>query len=81
MSDHTDMDTYYLLNDTNLLVRHSYGDSSFAVKLSDYYIGPDMRFKAAFNSSTYYSDDIVLPVVVNTIEGDVITRKLKTENE
>ena len=75
------MDSYFIRENSEISLSHSYGDPSFYIKLSDFYIGPDLSFKMNLESTDLFEDDILLPIVVNTIEGEVITRKLHTNND
>ena len=43
-TDPTDLDIYYIGRSTSEVLKHSFGSNQFKLKISDYYMGPNMAF-------------------------------------
>lgn len=69
----------YLVGDTNKInVTHAYGDPTFNIRLSDYYVGPDLQFYMDTNHSNS-TDNLVLPAVINTYDFAINTSEFHTQ--
>ena len=78
-TDPTDLDIYYIGRSTSEVLKHSYGSNQFKLKISDYYMGPNMAFGYLLNSSIPYGSDIYLPTILNTITEEPNIYEIRTE--
>jgi len=76
-ADRNDMNTYFIGRLDYYYVGYSYGDPSFSEEISNYYMGPDLKFNLRLNSTSEYDKNIVMPNITDTEELSLI-RELQT---
>ena len=75
-----DMNTYFTGNFDTYYFGYSYGDTSFSKVISDYYMGPDLKFNLTLKSNSSYIRSLILPNITKTQEKSNV-REFHTSDE
>jgi hypothetical protein len=75
------MDSYYIGDQSKYIYGHSYGDPSFSEIVSDYYLGPDLKFNLSLKEIVGWEGyTIHLPNITTTSEAS-FPQKLHQETD
>ena len=79
-TDDNDMNSYFTGDFDTFYFGYSYGDKSFSKVVSNFYMGPDLKFNLSLKSNSEYIKSLVLPNITNTQEKSNI-REFHTSDE
>ena len=74
------MGAYYIKKKLKVSIEFPYNHNNFAFILSDYFIGPDLRFTVSLNGTSDNENTIIMPIISNPFDKTNITYNYVTKH-